>query len=83
MKNFSFRVSFSSVSCIMKTADSHNASSVRSTDISQRYVMQHRSAVYALLQNMMIMTVTFNRTQASTNVLTAARNIQHDLKAAS
>ena len=82
MKSFSFRVSSDSVSCIMKTADSHSASSVRSTDILQRYVMQYRNAVYVLLQNMMIMTVTSDRTQASTNVLTAARNIQHDLRTA-
>jgi len=82
MKNFSFRVSFSSVSCIMETADSHSASSVRSTSIPQRYVMQHRSVAYVLLQNMMIMTAASDRIQASTNVLTAARNIQHDSRAA-
>jgi len=82
MKNFSFRVSFSSVSCIMKTADSCSASSVRSTDILQRYIMQHRNVIYVLLQNMMIMTVISDRIQASTNVLTVARNTQHDFRAA-
>ena len=48
--------------------------------ISQRYVMQHRSAVYVLLQNMMIMTAAFNRIQKSTNVLIMTKNIQHDLR---
>ena len=82
MKNFSFRVSSDSANCIMKTADSCSVSSVRSTDILQRYVMQHRSTVYALLQNMMIMTAAFNRIQASTNVLTVTRDTQHDFRTA-
>ena len=82
MKSFSFRVSFSSVNCIMRTADSCSASSVRSMNISQRYAMQHRNVIYVLLQNMMIMTVASDRTQASTNVLTVIRNTQHDLRAA-
>ena len=71
-------MSLNTASFIMKTAVSHNASSVKNTDTQSESAVRIRSAVSVQHQNMMITAVHSEMIQADINVWIVKNLIQHD-----
>ena len=82
MTNCSFTVSLRTVSSIMTTADSFNASIVRNTDILSKSVVTFKNVTSVLLQSIIITTVHSKAISSLITVSTAILSMQLDSSSA-